>query len=75
MEFASFIFVLCVFAATSHALEPQVQLSLGKIKGSIMYTRTNRTIFSFRGVKYGKDTAGERRFKVSWEFVKFPTIL
>ncbi len=55
---------LCVLVVISAATEPTVRSPLGLIKGSLMNTRLNKTIYAFRGVRYGKSTAGERRFKV-----------
>ncbi|KAL7289596.1 hypothetical protein TKK_0016454 [Trichogramma kaykai] len=57
---------LCLITAASGVMadsQPEVETSLGRIKGSLMSTRLNRTIYAFRGVRYGKSTAGERRFK------------
>lgn len=63
-------FFFVIFAALlcklSYAVneEPIVKTPLGLIKGSLMSTRLNKTIFAFRGVRYGKSTGGERRYKV-----------
>lgn len=60
-----FVFLaLCVFAACSHATDPQVHTSLGTIKGSFMETVLKKKIFAFRGIRFAKSTAGKRRFKV-----------
>lgn len=58
------VLLLSGLIAVSHATGLIVLSSLGKIKGSLMHTRLNKTIFAFRGIRYGKSTAGERRFKV-----------
>ncbi|KAJ8686610.1 hypothetical protein QAD02_022404 [Eretmocerus hayati] len=42
---------------------PVVQISLGKIKGSLMTTRLGKTIYSFRGIRYAKSPTGQRRFR------------
>ncbi|XP_058796122.1 uncharacterized protein LOC131666989 [Phymastichus coffea] len=59
------LLMLCALVGLSRAHEPHVWTSLGEIKGSVMYTRTNKTILAFRGVRYGKSTEGERRFKIA----------
>ncbi|XP_031783698.1 esterase E4 [Nasonia vitripennis] len=59
---ASLLLFLAVVAG-NYATEPEVRTSLGRIKGSLMNTRLNKTIFTFRGVRYGKSPEGERRFK------------
>ncbi|XP_011310876.1 esterase E4-like [Fopius arisanus] len=41
----------------------EVELSLGKIKGSIITSRLKRKIYSFRGVRFAEPPTGELRFK------------
>ena len=48
----------------SRRASDMVRTPLGQVKGSLMSTRLNKTIYAFRGVRYGKSTEGERRFKV-----------
>lgn len=43
---------------------PEVQISLGKIEGSMMKTRLGKDIYAFRGIRYAKPPTEERRFKV-----------
>lgn len=74
----SWIKVLCIFlglmkfditlADESNSLE--VNLSLGKVKGSLLTTRLGRKIFSFRGIRYAEPPVGERRFQVYIYFKK-----
>ncbi|XP_058796191.1 esterase FE4-like [Phymastichus coffea] len=59
------LLALCVVATCSYATEPQVQISLGKIKGSFMETALKKKIFAFRGIRFAKSTAGKRRFKLA----------
>ncbi|KAJ8686609.1 hypothetical protein QAD02_022403 [Eretmocerus hayati] len=54
------IFLCCDGQRDSH---PVVQISLGKIKGSLMTTRLGKTIYSFRGIRYAKSPTGQRRFR------------
>nr|AQY62728.1 carboxylesterase [Cnaphalocrocis medinalis] len=42
---------------------PVVTISLGKIRGSLMKTRLGKTIYSFRGIRYGEPPVGQQRFK------------
>lgn len=44
---------------------PEVTSPLGKIRGSLMKTRLGKTIYSFRGIRYGEPPVGPLRFKVS----------
>ncbi|XP_014218176.1 esterase E4-like [Copidosoma floridanum] len=54
--------LVCISNAANND-NPVVHTSLGSIRGSLMSTRLNKTIFAFRGVRYGKSTEGQRRFK------------
>ncbi|XP_032456548.1 uncharacterized protein LOC100116956 [Nasonia vitripennis] len=62
LKCASLLLLLAAVAG-SYATEPEVRTSLGRVRGSFMNTRLNKTIYAFRGVRYGKSTEGERRFK------------
>lgn len=44
---------------------PEVTTPLGKVKGSLMTTRLGKTIYAFRGIRYGEPPTGQQRFKVS----------
>ncbi|CAD6245282.1 GSCOCT00013629001.2-RA-CDS [Cotesia congregata] len=51
---------------------PEVTTPLGKVKGSLMETRLGKTIYAFRGIRYGEPPIGQLRFKQaepvkSWE--------
>ncbi|KAJ8686636.1 hypothetical protein QAD02_022430 [Eretmocerus hayati] len=58
--------LLCALVVYNHAVDenPEVTTTLGRIKGSLLYTRLNKTIYSFRGVRYAKSPEGQRRFQV-----------
>ncbi|KAJ8686631.1 hypothetical protein QAD02_022425 [Eretmocerus hayati] len=56
------IFVQGVIGAGEN---PEVTTSLGRIRGSNLSTRLNKTIYTFRGVRYAKSTEGQRRFKLA----------
>lgn len=47
------------------AKEPHVKTPLGQIRGSILTSRLNKTIYSFRGIRYAEAPVGNLRFKVS----------
>ena len=62
-----FTFLICFplpYANGEMTEDPEAEISLGKIKGSILKTRLGKTIYSFRGIKYAKPPTGEKRFKV-----------
>ncbi|KAH0551917.1 esterase FE4-like [Cotesia glomerata] len=42
---------------------PEVTTPLGKVKGSLMTTRLGKTIYAFRGIRYGEPPVGQQRFK------------
>ncbi|XP_014218106.1 esterase E4-like [Copidosoma floridanum] len=64
-EFKLAAILLLYFSAMAHCggNDPEVVTPLGRIRGSLMSTRNNRTIYAFRGIRYGKSTEGPRRFK------------
>ncbi|XP_076180089.1 esterase E4-like [Ptiloglossa arizonensis] len=51
--------------ATHHSPEeqPLVTAPIGQIRGSIFTSRLGRTIYSFRGVRYGESPTGHQRFQ------------
>ncbi|XP_015127076.1 esterase E4 [Diachasma alloeum] len=65
------IFLLLCFVSVSVAYASrgdtdeivEVELSLGKIKGSIINSRLKKKIYSFRGVRFAEPPTGELRFK------------
>ena len=62
-----FTFLLCSplpYTNGEATVDPEAEISLGKIKGSILETRLGKPIYSFRGIKYAKPPTGEKRFKV-----------
>ncbi|KAJ3646359.1 hypothetical protein Zmor_023949 [Zophobas morio] len=54
-----FVLLHCVFAAQN----VQVSTPLGKILGTTLTTRLGKTIYAFRGIRYGKPPVNELRFK------------
>lgn len=44
---------------------PIVEISDGKLKGTLMQTYDGETVYSFLGIPYGKSPIGEQRFRVS----------
>lgn len=64
-----FVGILLSINSRSYAeSNPEVHISLGKIKGSMMKTRLEKDIYAFRGIRYAKPPTGMRRFKV-WKFI------
>lgn len=49
----------------------ELNIPLGRVKGSFMTTRLGRKIYSFRGIRYAEPPVGERRFKVCGFFLIF----
>ncbi|XP_044018737.1 esterase FE4 [Aphidius gifuensis] len=44
-------------------IQPEIEISLGKIKGSIIQSRLKKKIFSFRGLRYAEPPFGQQRFQ------------
>ncbi|XP_008552460.1 esterase E4 [Microplitis demolitor] len=69
------LFILIVaLCAAENMTYPELSISLGKIKGSMMRTRLNKDIYAFRGLRYAESPVGKRRFEVAvpakaWEGV------
>lgn len=60
------LFILIVaLCAAENMTYPELSISLGKIKGSMMRTRLNKDIYAFRGLRYAESPVGKRRFEVS----------
>ncbi|XP_071451495.1 juvenile hormone esterase-like [Hetaerina americana] len=52
--------------ASTHGVasgDPVVQTPLGAVRGTTMTSRSGRTIYAFRGMRYSKPPVGEFRFK------------
>ncbi|XP_043269298.1 uncharacterized protein [Venturia canescens] len=72
MDIQTFVVTLAFVALTltQNAVQdrlpgPEVSTSLGRIKGSYMKTRLNKTICAFRGIRYAEPPTGELRFKIA----------
>lgn len=66
MKFIASLSIFCVIVCIDFALadyEPIVEISLGKIKGSVLKTTKNNDFLAFRGIKYAEAPIGKRRFK------------
>ncbi|KAJ3646360.1 hypothetical protein Zmor_023950 [Zophobas morio] len=55
------VFVLLNYVHTSQGV--QVSTPLGQIVGTTLTTRLGKTIYAFRGIRYGKPPVNELRFK------------
>lgn len=68
-----FCLVLCIAAAALAAdsqSNPEVQIQLGKIRGSVLQSRSGKPIYSYRGIRYAQSPSGQNRFKVSINKIK-----
>lgn len=45
--------------------DPVVQTNLGKIRGSIFYTRHDKKFYGFRGLRYAQPPIDDLRFQVN----------
>lgn len=44
-------------------IQPEIEITLGKIKGSIIQSRLKKKIYSFRGLRYAEPPFGQQRFQ------------
>ncbi|KAK0159974.1 hypothetical protein PV328_007428 [Microctonus aethiopoides] len=61
-----FCLVLCIAAAALAAdsqSNPEVQIQLGKIRGSVLQSRSGKPIYAYRGIRYAQPPTGQNRFK------------
>lgn len=56
---------VCGFGSSSQTKNPKVKTPAGVFQGSLLTTRLGKTIYAFRGIRYGEAPVGELRFKVS----------
>ncbi|XP_071451169.1 juvenile hormone esterase-like [Hetaerina americana] len=79
---ALFAGLLLLQFASAHSevrVDLMVETPLGTVRGTTMTSRSGRTIYAFRGMRYGKPPVGELRFKPpvpvteSWDGIKNAT--
>ncbi|KAK0159656.1 hypothetical protein PV327_010750 [Microctonus hyperodae] len=61
-----FCLVLCIAAAALAAdsqSNPEVQTQLGRIRGSVLQSRSGKPIYAYRGIRYAQAPTGQNRFK------------
>ncbi|KAK0082656.1 hypothetical protein PV325_010068 [Microctonus aethiopoides] len=59
-----FCLVLCIAAAALAAdsqSNPEVQIQLGKIRGSVLQTQSGKSIYAYRGIRYAQPPTGQNR--------------
>lgn len=60
-----YVFICTLFVIIQAKEEcPIVSTPFGKLMGSIMQSRLGKTIFSYKGIRYGQAPVGKLRFMV-----------
>jgi hypothetical protein len=67
-------FVLKSNASQPHDTSPLVTTVYGVLRGSVIQSRLERPIYSFRGVRFAQPPVGNLRFKVRTTTVLFHSI-
>lgn len=64
-----FVFTVCLvlscYSSPSQKNNPKVKTPAGDFEGTLLTSRLEKSIYSFRGIRYAEPPVGNLRFKVS----------